>query len=236
VADNKDQVRWGAVVPAAGVGRRMKSGQPKQLIMLGHRPILIHTLIRLAACPLLKDLVVAAPAKFIEEIKDLIDSYGVAKVRAVVAGGATRQESVSLGLAALDPACDYVVIHDGVRPLVDRPTLDRVMTAAREIGAVTAGIPVQDTLAGVDKKRFIGSMPSRSRLWQVQTPQAFWRPLLAEAQAQAREDDHLGTDEAGLVVRLGRPVRMVAGSPLNLKLTTPQEFKLAEAILGLGEN
>ena len=229
------QTRWGAVVPAGGMGIRMKGQDPKQFINLGHRPILIHTLGRLAACPSLEAIVVVAPVDEIDRTEELIRRFGIGKIQAIVPGGDTRQGSVALGLSALDPLFDYVLVHDGVRPLVDQSILDRVMLAARESGAASAGIKVQDTLAEVDKHNRIASMPSRAKLWQVQTPQAFWRPILVKAHNKAWADAHIGTDEAGLVVRMGREVVMVEGSPLNLKVTTKHDLELAEAIVGLRE-
>lgn len=232
---SEGQARWGAVVPAGGAGTRMRGGQPKQFIKLGHCPVIIHTLSRLASCPELESIIVAVPSEMVAEVEDLIGRHGVGKIGAVVPGGETRQRSVSLGLAALALEFDYILVHDAVRPLVDQALISRVIKAAREIGAATAAIPVQDTLAQVGRKGFVSNLPPRTRLWQVQTPQAFWRPHLEEAQQKAWADNHLGTDEAGLVVRLGRPVKVVDGSPLNLKLTTPHDLKLAEAMLGLGE-
>lgn len=213
----------------------MRGGDPKQFIKLGHCPVIIHTLSRLASCPELESMIVAVPQEMVARMEDLIGRHGVGKVGAVVPGGETRQRSVGQGLAALALEYDYILVHDGVRPLVDRALVTRVISAAREIGAATAAVPVQDTLARVDKKGFVSDLPPRARSWQVQTPQAFWRPLLEEAQQKAWADNHLGTDEAGLVVRLGRPVKVVEGSPLNLKLTTPHDLKLAKALLGLGE-
>lgn len=229
------QIHWGAVVPAGGQGTRMKNGEPKQFINLGHRPILIHTLARLAACPALEGIVVVTPADEISRTEELIRRFGIGKIQAVVPGGDTRQGSVALGLSALDTSYDYVMVHDGVRPLVDPSILDRVMAAARENGAAAAGIRVQDTLAEVDKHNRIVSLPSRAKLWQVQTPQAFWRPILVKAHSKAWAEAHIGTDEAGLVVRMGNEVIMVEGSPLNLKVTTKHDLELAEAIVGLRE-
>ncbi len=238
-AQEKHAARWGAVLPAAGEGSRMRAGmgrepagQPKQFLELGGRPVLIHALAALAGCPEIEAIVVAAPEELVSEVIKMIGRYGVGKVSLVVAGGQTRQESVRRGVAALDESCDYVLVHDGVRPLVDQATIRRVMTAAREHGAATAGLPARDTLAEVDRKNFIASLPERSRVWQVQTPQGFWRPLLVKAQEKAAAEGHVGTDEAGLLVRMGRPVALVEGSPLNIKLTTHHDLRLARALLG----
>jgi 2-C-methyl-D-erythritol 4-phosphate cytidylyltransferase len=235
VENDLGKTRWGAVIPAGGLGVRMKGGEPKQFINLGHRPVIIHTLARLAACPGLEGIVVVTPAEEIDRTAELIKRFGIGKIQAIVPGGDTRQGSVALGLSALDQSYDYVVVHDGVRPLVDQSILDRVMVAAREHGAAAAGIKVQDTLAEVDKRTRISTMPSRAKLWQVQTPQAFWRPILVKAHNKAWADAHIGTDEAGLVFRMGREVVMVEGSPLNLKVTTKHDLELAEAIVGLRE-
>ncbi len=229
------KTRWGAVIPAGGMGVRMKGGEPKQFVNLGHRPIIIHTLARLAACPGLEGMVVVTPPDEIGRTEELIKRFGIGKIQAVVPGGDTRQGSVALGLSTLDSSFDYVLVHDGVRPLVDQSVIDRVMLAARENGAAAAGIKVQDTLAEVDKHSHISTMPSRAKLWQVQTPQAFWRPILVKAHNKAWADAHIGTDEAGLVVRMGQEVIMVEGSPLNLKVTTKHDLELAEAIVGLRE-
>lgn len=227
------KLRWGAIIPAGGKGVRMKDEVPKQLMMLGHSPILIHAISRIASCPRIEGLIIASPKEYIKEIEAMVGKYGVGKVHAVVEGADTRQGSVAMGLKALSSVFDYVLIHDGVRPLVDRATIDRVLAGAQEIGAATAAVPVQDTLAKVDKKSFIGSMPSRAKMWQIQTPQAFWRPLLQEAHEKAWADAHIGTDDAGLVARLEKPVKVVEGSPLNLKVTTKQDLKLAEALIGI---
>jgi len=235
VSQSADKVLWAAVVPAAGSGLRMKGEEPKQFLSLGRRPVLIHTLQTLVACPRLAGLVVVAPEDAVAEVVKMIGAYGVGKVQAVVAGGPTRQDSVRLGVAALDESFDYLIIHDGVRPLVDQETIERVMDAAREFGAATAGLPAQDTLAEVDRRRNVVSLPERSKVWQIQTPQGFWRPILLEAQSLAEDEGFQGTDEAGLVVRLGKKVRIVEGSPLNIKITTPQDLRLARALLNWPE-
>lgn len=217
-------------MPAAGQGLRMASDERKQFIELGGKPILIHSLTALASRPAIETIIIVAPEECRREVIKMVGAHGVGKVAGVVPGGTTRQESVANGLAALDSGCDYVLIHDGVRPLVDGPTIDRVMKAGREYGAATAGLPAKDTLAQVHKG-LVQSLPERSKMWHIQTPQAFWRPLLEEAQQQAAEDGHQGTDEAGLVVRLGRDVRIVDGSPLNLKITTGHDLRIAQAIM-----
>ena len=229
------RARWAAVVPAAGCGRRMSKNGPKQFLELGSKPVLIHTLSALAGCPELEALVVAAPPELVSETVKLIGRFGVGKVQAVLAGGQTRQESVILAAEAVDEAYNYLLIHDGVRPFVDQKTIRRVMEAALEVGAATAGLPSHDTLAEVDRKMNVTSMPQRSRVWQIQTPQGFWRPLLEKAQKRAQNEDYLGTDETGLALRMGRQVRVVEGSPLNFKLTTPQDLRMAQAFLGLVE-
>lgn len=159
----------------------------------------------------------------------------------VVAGGAERHDSVALGLAALPGSCAIVLVHDAARPLVDRGTIDGVIAAARRGEGAVPAVPLGDTLKeaaettpGAMEERgypVVGRTIPRERLWRAQTPQGFPRALLEEAHARARQDRIAGTDDAMLVERLGARVRLVPGSPLNFKVTTEDDFKLAERLL-----
>lgn len=223
--------RWAAIVPAAGLGIRMEAGRPKQYLSLAGRPVLIHTLSALTACEAIEAVVVVAARDELETVRSLVEYHNIPGIKALVVGGDTRQESVINGTAATPPEFDYLLVHDAVRPLVTLAELEAVMTAARRTGAATLGVPARDTLARVDRHHQVTDIPPRSPFWHVQTPQACWRPFLVEAQARAGMDDHLGTDEAGLILRLGRQVEMVEGSSDNLKITTPADLEVAEVLL-----
>ncbi len=220
-----------AIVPAAGAGVRMEADRPKQFRPLGDRPLLVHTLQRLSDSELIETVVVVVPADWVAKARsELIEPYGLAKVGAVVAGGAERQDSVAAGLEALGPEVDLVVVHDGVRPFVTEAMIADVVEAAWATGAAVAAIPVAETVKRVADGAVVETV-SRDGLYRVQTPQAFRREVLAEALERARAEGVVGTDEAALVERFGRPVRVVAGSAVNLKVTSPEDWSLAESIL-----
>ncbi len=149
----------------------------------------------------------------------------------IVAGGAERGDSVWNGLAALAPDVGTVLVHDGARPFVTADVITRVLEAARGGGAIAA-VPVADTLKRVQADRWITETVERATLWQAQTPQGFPRRLLLRAYGRARTEGRSGTDEAELVERLGASVRVVLGSPTNVKITRPEDFPLAEALAG----
>jgi 2-C-methyl-D-erythritol 4-phosphate cytidylyltransferase len=220
-----------AIVPAAGAGIRMEAALPKQFLALGDRPLLVHTLQGLSQSPLIDTVVLVVPADWVSKAKaELVEPHRLTKVGAVVAGGARRQDSVAAGLEALPPEVNLVVVHDGVRPFVTAEMVAAVVEAAKDVGAAVTAVPVTDTVKKVDGGVVVETL-RRERLVSVQTPQAFSRSLLAEALGRAETDGVAGTDEAALVERLGHPVRVVSGSPYNLKITTPEDWALAEALL-----
>jgi 2-C-methyl-D-erythritol 4-phosphate cytidylyltransferase len=144
----------------------------------------------------------------------------------VVAGGATRQESVWRALQASPPAVDIVLVHDAVRPFIERRLIDAVVAAAVQHGAAVCALPIAETVKRV-RDGMVEATLDRSGLWAVQTPQAFRAALLREAHDKARRDGVAGTDDAALVERLGHPVRVVAGLPGNVKITTPEDLRRA---------
>ncbi len=152
----------------------------------------------------------------------------------LAAGGAERSDSVAHGLSALPGHCKLVLVHDAARPLVDRPTIDRVIGVARNGAGAVPAIPLGDTVKEVgpdDASLTVRATVPRERLWRAQTPQGAPRGLLEEAYARARGEGLRGTDDAVLLERLGVPVRLVQGSSLNFKVTTEEDFRLAEAVL-----
>lgn len=221
----------GAIIPAGGLGKRFCKTQPKQFVKLAGWPVLAHTLARFDACSMIDKIVVVVPYDQVEAVKaDIIDAYGFSKVEAVVPGGDTRQDSVYQGFLALPEGIDLVVVHDGVRPLVSVATIEAVVEAAQEYGSSIAAVSVRDTLKRVENG-VIQETIDRSRVWQAQTPQAFSRDILAEALARARKDNFIGTDEASLVERLGHPIRVVPSETENIKITMPEDLKLAETLI-----
>jgi 2-C-methyl-D-erythritol 4-phosphate cytidylyltransferase len=220
-----------AVVPAGGLGARLGARVPKQYLAIAGAPVLIHTLRALARARLVTGVVVAAPADRVAATRALLARHRVARVLAVVAGGADRQESVWEALQAIPRGVDWVVVHDGVRPFVTPALVERVLEAARASGAATCGVPVRETVKRV-RDATVEATLDRAGLWLVQTPQAFRRELLWEAHEKARRDGYIGTDDAVLVERLGGRVAMVPGLHANMKITTREDLATARLWLG----
>ena len=215
---------FGLVLPAGGSGQRL-GGEAKQFRLLGDAPVLVQTLRAFARHPDAGPLVVAAPAGEIEATRAILAGHGVEA--AVVAGGATRQASVACGLAALPSSVETVLVHDAVRPFVSQDLIGRVAAAVRAHGAAAAAVPVSDTLRAALAGRFGGTV-DRAALWAMQTPQGATRHLFEAAMAVAGGE--AATDEAGLLGLAGIPVHVVEGDARNVKVTTPTDWALAEAL------
>ena len=220
----------GVVVPAAGSGRRM-GGRKKQYLSLRGEPVLLRALRPFLRRDDVREVVVALPPEDVVSPPDWL-SEADPRIR-VVEGGATRGASVRAGLEVLSTEVAVVAIHDGARPLVDDETVDRCIDVARRgVGAV-AGWPAVDTLKEVDPEGRIVRTPERSRIWHAHTPQVFPRKMVTAAYAAASQDDLAATDDASLVEGGGGEVRMVRGSPRNIKVTRPGDLTVAETYLTL---
>ncbi|MBI4355497.1 MAG: 2-C-methyl-D-erythritol 4-phosphate cytidylyltransferase [Candidatus Omnitrophica bacterium] len=222
-----------AVVAAAGAGRRLGGRRPKLLLPLAGRPILIHTLQRLAGCSLIGGLVIVARRADLRRIRTLLRRHRIPKVLAVVPGGPTRLASVGAGIAAVPAAAEFIVIHDGARPLVSHEVIARTLAEARRSGAAVAAVPVAATI-----KQQLDHTPvvtlDRRHLWAAQTPQAFRARLIRRAYDGALRSRRAATDDAALVEHLGHRVALVAGDERNIKVTTPPDLWAAEAFLAHG--
>ncbi len=224
------------LVPAAGAGRRIGATINKQYLELGDRPILAHTLARLAALPEVASIRVIVPATECDYCRaEVVARFAPDKVAGVVAGGAERQDSVRNGLAACTAEDDdLVLIHDGVRPFFPRQAMTELLAVTARLGAAILAIPAQDTIKEAVDGQVVRTL-ERSRLWQVQTPQAFRFGLIEAAHRQALAAGFTGTDDASLVEWCGGTVGIVSGSPYNFKITTPADLALARALLASGE-
>lgn len=221
-----------ALIPAAGRGRRMGSEKPKAILPLGGIPLLTHTLQGFEACSQVDEILALVPAGEVPLFADEISRRaGLKKVSRILAGGPERQDSVYLGLKAIGGKADFVIIHDGARPFVPPELIERALSETRRYRAVVVGVPVADTIKEVSAQREVLRTLERSRLWAIQTPQSFEYGLIAEAHEKAREEGFYGTDDASLVERLRIPVRVIEGSRFNLKISTPEDLILGEAIL-----
>ena len=215
----------GAILLAAGRSERM-GGVDKLLQPLAGPPVIAHSIACLAAAPAIDHIVVVASAANREAISACVEE--LAPGANVTTGGERRRDSVAAGLAALPPGCDHVVIHDGARPLLTPDLIEAALDGARGTGAAICAVPVRDTVKQAGDDGFVRATLSREGLWLAQTPQAFRLDLLRRAHAATDSD---ATDDAALVEMLGEPVRLVRGSQQNLKLTTPEDFAMAAALL-----
>jgi 2-C-methyl-D-erythritol 4-phosphate cytidylyltransferase len=236
------------IIPAAGLGTRMTVAggsrvarlfPAKQFAELGGTPVLIHTLRRFDAAPLVNQIYLALRSKEGSSFKQSLDRQGFAKPVFVVEGGEHRQESVANALASVEAdSDDIILVHDAVRPFVSQEIIASVIEATIKHGAAIAGVPAVDTIKLVDRSAenaLITSTVPRERAVLAQTPQGFRLGLLKQAMDAAMADGFTGTDEASLVERLGHEVAVVMGSPRNLKITTPGDLELAEFYLAQAE-
>jgi 2-C-methyl-D-erythritol 4-phosphate cytidylyltransferase len=223
-------LRIAAVVPAAGKGERLGPGTPKALRELGGVPMLVHAVRTLAGARLVDAVVVAAPADEVAAVRALLADHEVPAEVTVVAGGATRQESVGRAVASLPAEVEIVLVHDAARPLAPVELVDSVAAAVRDgADAVVPVLPVPDTIKAVDAAEVVTSTLDRTSLRAVQTPQGFRRSVLEHAHAAAGGE--VATDDAGLVERLGGKVHTVRGAEEAFKVTRPLDLVLAEAVL-----
>lgn len=218
--------RVGAIILAAGSSSRM-AGVDKLLLPLHGRPLITYALEAFQECAAVDDIAVVLAAGNAPAILSLLAQFS--KVGHAVRGGERRQDSVRAGLESLG-ACDWVVVHDGARPLVTAEMIERGLEVARPVGAAAAAMPVVDTLKAAREDGAVLRTVSRSGLWAVQTPQVFRWDLLAMAHERVTEDV---TDDCAMLEQIGRPVQLYEGSRLNIKVTTPEDSVIAGALLRL---
>lgn len=217
----------GAVIVAAGSASRM-GGIDKVMAPLGGEPMIKRTVRAFQACDAIKEIVVVTRPDLIVPVMGLCAPFE--KVKAVVAGGSSRDESVSLGLNALSGKVKLAAVQDGARPLVTWQLIDRVVRAANTYGAAAPAVPVKDTVKVV-RGGIVAQTPAREDLKAVQTPQVFDFDLLRGALKKAKQDGAAITDDCSAVERLGMSVRIVEGDERNLKVTTPMDLKIAQMLL-----
>ena len=225
-----------AVVPAAGVGQRMKTasgGVKKQFIRLRHKEIIVYTLEVLQSVESIEGIILVTGKEDISFCEQLVEQYHLDKVSKVLVGGARRQQSVFIGLSALPKDCTMAVIHDGARPFVTQEEVEKTIDVAREMGGAVLAVPVTDTIKIVGDGREIESTPARSRLWAAQTPQTFRYPDILEGHRHAVVmGDFRCTDDSQIMEKyMNTKGCVVPGSYDNIKITNPSDLLIAERIL-----
>jgi len=220
-----------ALIVAAGRGVRMGSETPKVLLKVGNRPLLAHTLRAFEQARAVDQIILVVAEDLLAWVaREAIDAHGIRKVRQIVPGGERRQDSVRLGLQAIQPECRLVAIHDGARPLITPELIDHVVAQGARHGAAALAVRPGDTVRRGEGETFQVTL-DRNKLWLMQTPQVFSCDLILSAHRQAIERELEGTDDVALVEAMGHPVRVVEGHRDNIKVTTPEDLLFVEAVL-----
>ncbi len=219
----------GAVIPAAGAGLRF--GEPKQFKTLGKRPLLFHSLFPFLRSSLVSEIVVVVPQDTVRQVQREIHSFTRSKPVNVVVGGIRRQDSVFAGVKALSADIELVAVHDAVRPFLTEQMIAATIDACDRWDGAVVALPARDTIKQVEPETGrIQNTLDRQTIWQAQTPQTFRRRPLTRALEKAEQEKITGTDEACLLERLGYTVKVVPGSPTNIKITTPEDWIFAEEL------
>lgn len=217
--------RTAAIIVAGGSGRRLGTATPKQYLVLAGEPILLRAIRPFLGHPGIEEVILVLPEADADRPPEWLESLPTT----IVAGGAERGDSVWNGLQHLSSDIETVLIHDGARPFVSREIIDRVIEAAAKGASITA-VPVTDTIKVADSDGLVTGTLDRNHLWRAQTPQGFPAELIRQAYTSARNKGIRATDDAALCEQLAIPVRLVEGSPQNMKITDATDLTIAEAI------
>ncbi len=243
-----------AIIPAAGLGLRLKSAIPKPLVRIGAKPILMHTLKALSKNRYIQHIIVAVPKDTMNDFETVVKKNKIGKKIKLIPGGETRRESVENCLRSVPSKSDTVLIHDAVRPFITEELIATLLEEVRNNPAVICGVPVKATIKRVNPSTwfdyahhrplgasglsgeclsgFVKKTIKRDALWEIQTPQVFKKNLLLKAYARCK--DSFVTDDAALVEELGVKVKIIQGSYFNIKITTPEDLVFAKAIMDAG--
>ncbi|HEY7322311.1 MAG TPA: 2-C-methyl-D-erythritol 4-phosphate cytidylyltransferase [Candidatus Binatia bacterium] len=225
-----------AVIVAAGEGRRIGGPVSKSFLPIAGRPLVLRTLDRFFSAQRIEKVILVVADRDLRRSQELIENDPNLSHRPWVlqTGGASRQESVRLGLTRLEPDCEIVAIHDGARPFVSSPLIDRCIGEAERVGSVVIGVPVKDTIKVVSEEHWVQATPARKALWQIQTPQVFRKEIILQAHDWGVRHATEVTDDSTLVEQIGQRVFLLEGERTNIKITVPEDILLAEALLREG--
>lgn len=222
-----------AVIPAAGSGIRMGSDRTKQFLDLGGRPLLAVTLKPFQVCSKVDAIILVAPSSELDYCRaEIVEKFGLDKVLRIVPGGERRQDSVRLGIEATKGDYGLVLIHDGVRPMINEGLIEKVIEAAMTHRAVITGLPARETVKEIDSTNVVIKTYDRRSVWLVQTPQVFrYEDILLAHQTAFDEGWEEATDDGSLLERLGIPLHVIEGSEGNIKITTPHDLEMAQFLM-----
>jgi len=219
-----------AIIPAAGSGKRMQQDMNKQFLEIGGMTIIERTLLAFENAVSITSVIVVTKKKEIKLVQDLINQKSIKKVRVVVEGGAERQDSIYNALKMTTNEDRWILVHDGARPFVTSASIELFVEALKKSNALIMAVPTKDTIKRVDSGTVVETL-NRSELWNVQTPQGFSRNDIMMAYEKAQKSNFTGTDDASLIEWMGKKVEVHVGSYENIKVTTPDDLYLGEAIL-----
>ncbi|HOC46178.1 MAG: 2-C-methyl-D-erythritol 4-phosphate cytidylyltransferase [Syntrophorhabdaceae bacterium] len=221
-----------AIILAGGAGKRMGTATNKQFLVIENKPIIVHTLQIFEDCRAIDGIYLVVNQKDLPLIQEeILETYKFNKIMKLVIGGKLRQDSVRNGLEAIEHACDIVVIHDGARPFITPTFIEKGIFLMEMYDAVIPALPMQDTVKVISKEGFVVKTLARESLWHVQTPQTFKYPLIVKAYREGMARKHYGYDDATFVEHLGKKVKVIEGSPYNMKITTPEDLTIARGLL-----
>ncbi len=224
-------MKMSLVIPAAGTGSRMKSKTNKQFLQLQDRPVLAHTIGLFHEIPEIEEIIIVVAEKEVDFCRiQIAEKYGFQKIKKIIPGGSSRQESVYKGFLETSSDSDYIIIHDGARPLLKKEKIEEFIKALQNQEALVMAVPEKNTIKKV-KDSFIIHTINREDVWEIQTPQAFSREVLRQAFIKVAGNYHLYTDDSSMVEELKVPVKIFPGDYLNIKITVPEDLKLGKLIL-----
>ena len=217
-----------AIILAAGAGKRLGSSVPKPLVKIGKKPAIIYLLKEFDKHPDIDEIIVVVSAQNKGKIAQALKKYSFKKIKVLSLGGKRRQDSVRNGLGAVSQSCTWVLIHDSARPFINAKLIKEVISEAYKTGAAILGVPVKATIKSVKKDLLIDKTADRDSLWEIQTPQVFKKELICQAYNKFSQENF--TDDASLVEKLGKRIKLVRGSYENIKITTQEDLLLAGLI------
>lgn len=220
-----------AVILAGGSGTRMGSATTKQMLLIDGIPVVVRSILAFEKNELINEIIIVAKEEEMLSYKEFARDYAFTKVKAVVKGGSTRQESVFNALGKLDPRCEYIAIHDGARPLVSDANITDTVNAAYKYQCACAACPAKDTVKISTPLGYIESTPDRAHVWSALTPQVFKSEIYRAAAYTAKKDGYLGTDDCSLVEKLGFKIKLIDCGYENIKITTPEDLLTAQTII-----
>ncbi len=221
-----------AIILAGGAGKRMGATTNKQFLLIDNKPIIVHTLQTFEDCRSVDGMYLVVNQKDLKLIQEeILETYKFSKLLKLVIGGRLRQDSVRNALEAIEHPSDIIIIHDGARPLIAPSFIEKGVSLMEVFDAVVPALPAKDTIKIVSKEGFISKTLEREGLWQIQTPQTFRSELIVKAYNNGMANKVHGYDDASFVEHFGKKVKVIEGSPYNIKITTPEDLIMAQGII-----